>query len=230
MKYKKVLIKFSGESFGLKHKAVDLKRVQKIVDEIKKLRRAGVRAAIVCGGGNISRWKDVKTGDRVEVDYRGIKGTLKNVRPLEKLLKKARIPTRVYTSFIIKSNYPNFEYKKVKKDWQSGKVLIFAGGTGHPFFTTDMAAILRSLEMDVDLFVKATKVDGVYTADPLKNPRAKKINKISYKKIIEKELKIIDSSAVCLAWENRLPVRIVKWEAGSIVKAAQGNNLGSLIS
>ena len=229
MKYKSVLIKFSGESFGEKGKSVEAKRVQRIVEEIKQLVKAKVRVAIVCGGGNTSRWKDVKKGDRVEVDYQGIRGTLKNVYPLDKLFKKAKVPVQVYTSFIIRSKYPNFEYAAVKKDWQKGKVLIFAGGTGHPFFTTDMAAVLRALEVNVDLFIKATKVDGIYTADPVKNSKAKKIKNISYQKIITDQLRIIDSTATCLAWENLLPIRIVKWEEGSIVRTVEGKDVGSII-
>ena len=230
MKYKNILIKFSGESFGKIGQKVDLKKVQKIVDEVKLLRKAKIKVAVVCGGGNVSRWKDVRKGDRIEVDIKGMKGTLKNVYPLEKLLKKSRIPVQVYTSFSIKSKYPNFKYSSVKKDWQKGKIIIFAGGTGHPFFTTDTAAILRSLEVQADLFIKATKVDGVYTADPKKNSSAKKIKKISYKKIIENQLKIIDATAVCLAWENNLPIAVIKWEEGNVVKVVGGKSIGSLIS
>jgi len=229
MKYNKVLIKFSGESFGAKGKTVSDQKVKQIVTEIQKLVKAKVKVAIVCGGGNISRWKDVKKGDRVEVDLEGIKGTLKNVFPLERLLKKAKVPTKVYTSFAINSKYPIFKYSQVKKDWQAGKVLIFGGGTGHPFFTTDMAAVLRGLEINVDLLIKATKVDGVYDSDPVKNSQAKKINRISYQKIISDQLKIIDSTATCLAWDNKLPIRIIKWEEGNVIDVVRGKNLGSLI-
>lgn len=230
MKYKKILIKFSGESFGEIGKGVDLKRVQKIVEEIKQLVEAKVKVAIVCGGGNISRWKDIKRGDRVEVDYTGLKGTMKNVYPLERLLKRARIPTQVYTSFIIKSKFPNFKYQKVKKDWQQGKVLIFAGGTGHPYFTTDMAAVLRALEVGAEVYIKSTKVDGIFTADPIKNPQAKKIRELSHQRYIKENLKVVDPTAVCLAWENQLPIRVVKWEEGNIVKLLNGKNVGSLIN
>ncbi len=230
MKYKKVLIKFSGESFGKKGKKIDSAGVQKIVDEIKQLRKSKVKVAVVCGGGNVSRWKDTKKGDRVEVDIKGIKGTLKNVYPLEKFLKKSKIPVQVYTSFSIKSKYPIFNYAKVKKDWQKNKVLIFGGGTGHPFFTTDTAAILRALEVGAEVFIKATKVDGIYTADPVKNKSAKKIKQISYQKYLEKDLKVIDTTAVSLARENKLPIRIIKWEQDNLVKLINGKNLGSIIN
>lgn len=230
MKYQRILIKFSGEAFSEKGKSVDFAKVQAIVEEIKLLRKVRVCLAVVCGGGNVSRWKDVKKGNRVAVDYRGIQGTLKNVYPLEKLLKKAKVPVAVYTSFSLKSKYPHFAYLQVKRDWQRGKVLIFAGGTGHPFFTTDTAAILRALEIGAEVFVKATKVDGIFTADPVKNPRAKKIKNITYKKIITDGLKIIDNTAVCLAWENQLPIRVVKWERGAIIKVVQGKSIGSTVS
>jgi uridylate kinase len=228
--HKKVLIKFSGESFGAKGGRIDPVRVKKIVGELAGLRRAGVKIAIVCGGGNVSRWKDRKKGDRVAVDLEGIKGTLKNVRPLESALKKAGLPVKVYTSFALKTKYPVFNYPRVKQDFLAGKILIFAGGTGHPFFTTDTAAILRALEIGAEVFIKATKVEGIYTADPFKNPRAKKISSLSYKKFIEQNLKVIDPTAVALAWDNSLPIRIVKWEEGNVLKLIKGEKIGSVIN
>lgn len=229
MKYHKILVKFSGESFGEKGKGIDLKRVEKIVEEIKQLIKAKVKVAIVCGGGNISRWKDVKKGDRVEVDLKGIRGTLKNVYPLAKLLQQAKISCQVYTSFAIKSVYPNFKYQSVKKDWQRNKVLIFAGGTGQPFFTTDTAAVLRALQVGAEIYIKSTKVDGIFTADPVKNPQAKKINRLSHHDYIIKNLKVVDPTAVCLAWENKLPIRVVESQEGNIMRVVEGKNVGSII-
>ena len=228
-KYKKILVKFSGESFGEKGKRLEPGKVQSIVSEIKSLRSARVKVAVVCGGGNVSRWKDTQKGDRVEVDLKGMKGTLKNVEALEKELKKAKVPVQVYASFSLKSNHPHFNYQRVKKDWQRGKVLIFAGGTGHPFFTTDTASILRALEIGAEVFIKATKVEGIYTADPMKNKRAKKIKELPYQKYLEKNLKVIDTTAVSLARENNLPIRIVKWQSGNILKLVKGGSIGSLI-
>ena len=227
--YKKILIKFSGESFGAKGGQIDPARVKKIVGELAGLRRAKIKVAVVTGGGNVSRWKDRKKGDRVEVDLEGIKGTLKNVRPLEAALKKAGLPVKVYASFALKTKYSVFNYHQVRQDWQAGKILIFAGGTGHPFFTTDTAAILRALEIGAEVFIKATKVEGIYTADPFKNPRAKKISSISYKEFIEQNLKVIDSTAVALAWDNGLPIRIVKWTEGNVLKLIKGGKIGSII-
>ncbi|MBT3689747.1 UMP kinase [bacterium] len=229
MKYKNVLIKFSGEAFGDKGKPVNKRQVKLIASEIKELVKAKVKVAIVCGGGNVSRWKDVKKGDRVEVDLKGMKGGLKNVIPLEKALKEMKVKVQVFTSFSLNTKYPKFNYSKVTKALKENKVVIFVGGTGHPFFTHDTAACLRALETNAEVLIKATKVDGIYSADPTLNKRAKRIKSISYKSIIAKELKIIDSVAVALAQENKLPIRIIKWQEGNLIKLIKGKNLGSII-
>lgn len=229
MKYQKILIKFTGEAFGDKGQAINFSRVQEIVDEVKLLAAAKVKVAIVCGGGNAVRGREVAKVKQLATDYRGMRATLQNSQALEKLLKQASLPVQLYTSHIIKSKYPIFNEKRVKQDLALAKVLIFAGGTGHPFFTTDTAAVLRGLEIGAQVFIKATKVGGVYSADPIKNKQAKLIAKISYQSFINRQLKVIDPTAVSLAWENGLPLRVVKWEKGNIVKAAQGKNIGSLI-
>ncbi len=230
VKYKRILVKFSGQAFGQKGGAIDRSGVGQIVLELKKLRQAGVKVAVVCGGGNVSRWKDANAGDRVAVDYKGMNGTLKNVDALSAEAKRAGVPAVVYTSFSVNSKYPHYVYARAKKDYESGKIVIFAGGTGYPFFTTDTAAVSKALEMGAQIFIKSTKVNGLYTADPIKNPKAKFLKKISYQKIISEQLKVIDSVAVALAWENKLPIRIIKWQQGSVVKAVKGAQLGSLIN
>lgn len=230
MKFRQILIKFSGEAFSQKGRPIDKNKVNLIVQEIKRLVSLKVKVAVVCGGGNVSRWRDTQKGDRVLVDLKGMKGTLVNVKALFKSLKSAKVPAQVYTSFSLKSEFPKFEYLKVKKDYQAGKVLIFAGGTGHPFFTTDTASILRALEIGAEVFIKATKVDGVYSGDPEKNSRAKKFKQLSYKKVIEDQLKVIDATAAALAWDNSLPIKVIKWESGNVVKTVQGQNLGSVIN
>lgn len=229
MKYQKVLIKFSGEAFGQKGKAAEPAKVLEIVEEIKQLLKLKVKVGVVCGGGNVSRWKDTKKGDRVAVDFKGMQGTLKNVVALEKFLKKEKIPVQIYTSFSLVSKYPHFNQEQAAKDFSKNKVLIFAGGTGHPFFTTDTAAVLRALESGAQIYLKATKVNGIFNADPFKNARAKKIKRISYKNYISCSLKVVDPVAVCLAWENQLPIRVIKWQRGSVVKAALGKDIGSII-
>ncbi|MFA6305050.1 MAG: UMP kinase [Patescibacteria group bacterium] len=230
VKYKRILVKFSGEAFGQKGGKIDPKRVGQIVLELQKLRQAGVKVAVVSGGGNVARWKDAQSGDRVAIDYKGMNGTLKNVVVLQSALSKVKVPVAVYTSFSINSKYPHYNYASAKKDYESGKIVIFAGGTGYPFFTTDTAAVSKALEMSAQIFIKSTKVNGLYNADPVKNPKAKFLPKISYKKIIAEQLKVIDSVAVALAWENKLAIRIIKWEQGNVVKAVNGESLGSLIN
>jgi len=228
---KKVLLKFSGEAFGDKGGPILAERVKTVATEIKNLRAKGVRVAVVCGGGNISRWKDArgKNIDRVAVDYKGMKGTFKNVTALEKTLKTLGIKTSVFASFALAGEYPAFSYPVVKKAWDKGNVIIFAGGTGYPFFSTDMSAVLYSLILNVDLFIKATKVDGVYTSDPKKHPSAKKFEKISSREIVLKNLAVIDSPAICLAGDNNLPIKILQWESGAILKVIKGGKSGTII-
>jgi len=230
MKYKSLLVKFSGEAFGPKGGKVDPDKVQKIASEIQALRALGIKVAVVCGGGNVIRGREVGKAQQLKADYLGMQGTLRNVKPLVRALDKLGIDNQVYTSFSLKAEYPAFNQETVNKDWQSGKILIFAGGTGHPFFSTDTASVLRSLQLGLEVFVKATKVDGVYTADPQKNKQARKLTKLSYQKYLSKELKILDLTAVAMASSYNLPIRVVKWEAGRIVELAKGKNLGSLIS
>lgn len=229
MKYKKILVKFSGEAFGPKHEPVDMDCVAKIVDEIKQLKKLGAQVAVVTGGGNVARGREAKLGSRLKAHLKGMRGTFQNVIPLEHMLKKAGIPVHVYSSFSINSKYPVFNQEKVLDDLRENKVLIFAGGTGHPFFTTDSASVLRALQIKAELFIKATKVDGVYSCDPMEKKNCRHYNKISYKKIIASELKVVDKMCVALAWENQLPIRVVKWEPGAIVKIVQGRNLGTII-
>lgn len=230
MKYKKILVKFSGESFGPKGKPVELKRVQKIVDEVKELRKTKVKVAIVSGGGNVVRGITVSKEDRLQTDYKGMKATFKNIEALSGVLKKGKINYQIFTSYSIKNKkYPIFNYQKAKKTWQQNKVIIIGGGTGYPFLSTDTAAVLRSLELEADLLIKATKVDGVYSADPLKDKNAKRYPKLSYRRFVEEKLKVMDLMAVALAWSNSLPIRVIKWEPGNVVKVARGGKLGTLI-
>jgi uridylate kinase len=229
MAYKKILVKFSGESFSTPKKKFDSAKAKAIVDEVKQLKKNGTQVAIVCGGGNVSRWKDVKKGDRVAVDFKGIQGTLKNCSLLEQALKKAKVACQLYTSFSINSKYPNFDYPAVKKDWAKGKVIIFAGGTGYPFFTTDTSAVLFSLILGCEAFLKATKVDGVFSQDPFKFPKAKKFLKLSAEQYIKLNLGVVDRTAVSLARENNLAIRVFKWQPQNLVKLVKGRPIGSLI-
>jgi len=229
MKYHKVLIKFSGEAFGSKDKSFDLSKVNLLVEEIKQLKKSGLQIAIVCGGGNVGRGRDARKGDRIEVDFRGMKGTLNNAALLDRLLRKSKIPVSLYTSFSVRSKYPKFDYLRVIRDWDAGKIIILAGGTGYPFFSTDTSSVLFSLILGCDQFIKATKVSGVYSADPLKFPKAKKFTRISAQKYIKLNLAVVDRTAVSLAKENSLPIRVISWQPQNLVKLIKGQNLGSQI-
>lgn len=230
MKYQRLLIKFSGESFGDKNQPLNSAKVLQIAEEIKSLAAKKIKVAIVCGGGNISRWKDTKKGDRLAVDLKGMKGTLLNARFLQKHLARVKLDAKVYTSFALNKKPSQFNYAKVKKDWQSGKILIFAGGTGYPYFTTDTTAVLFSLILSAQTYIKATKVDGVFSDDPVKNPRAKKIRKIKAIDYLKKNLKVVDPLAVTLARENNLPISVLKWERHNLAKFVSGKHVGSIIS
>jgi len=230
MKYKKILLKFSGEAFGPKGGNVDPAMVAKVALEIKKLTGKKARAAVVCGGGNIARGREANKEKQLFTHFKGMRGTLINATALLSALKKIKVKAKIYSSFSLKSKFPNFDQARAMKDWDNGTVLIFAGGTGHPYFTTDTAAVLRALQLKAEVFIKVTKVDGVYSCDPLKNKNCKKFRGISYKKIIESELGIIDKMAIALAWENNLPIEVIKWEQGNVLAAADGKRLGTLIN
>ncbi len=228
VKYQRILIKFSGEAFGQKGRRVNLASLKVIANELKSLVKAKVKVAVVVGGGNVARGREASKTKRVITDVLGIKATLKNILALAKALASAGVKNSVYTSFSLVSKYPKFSGQALK-NYQQGRVVLLAGGTGYPFFSTDTASVLRSLQLSAELFIKATKVDGVYSADPLKNPQAKKFNALSYKNVIIKKLSVIDRTAVSLAWENSLPIRVIKWQEGNVIKAVKGENLGSLI-
>lgn len=230
MKYKKILIKFSGEAFGPKGKAVDIKMIEAIALEIKNLADSGIKVAVVTGGGNVARGREADKAHRLRAHLKGMSGTFQNVEPLYFALKKLKLKAQVYTSFSLNHHkYPRFDQNKAVKDWQAGKILLFAGGTGHPFFTTDSAAVLRALQLGAEIFIKATKVAGVYSCDPLAGKNCRFYKTVPYKKVVLSELNIIDKMAIALAWDNQLPIRVVKWQAGSILKIAAGQALGTLI-
>jgi uridylate kinase len=231
MKYRRVLLKISGEAFGNKGQDCDPVKVDLVAKEIKVLRRTGVKLAIVCGGGNVIRGINDAKKDRLTADYQGMKATFKNIDFLSQTLKKKKVAHQIFTSFSVKKgNYPVFDNQKAENAWQKNKVIILGGGTGYPFFSTDTAAVLRGLQLGVDLLVKATKVDGVYNADPFKDKKAKKYSKISYQKFVEDNLKVIDLMAIALAYSNQLPIRVIKWQSGNVERVIKGQKLGTVIN
>ena len=209
MKYKRILLKLSGEALlGNKSHGIDEKIVAFLADEIKKVYKKKIQISLVIGGGNIFRGTDaVSVGiERTTADYMGMLGTVINALAIQNALEKISIPTRVLSSIPIPAVCESYIRRRAINHLEKNIVIIFAAGTGNPYFTTDTAAALRASEISADVIFKATKVDGVYTDDPKKNKKAKKYNTIKYADILAKNLKIMDGSAIALARDNNIPI------------------------
>ena len=209
MKYKRILLKLSGEALlGNKSHGIDEKIIIFLADEIKKIYKKKIQISLVIGGGNIFRGTDaVSVGiERTTADYMGMLGTVINALAIQNALEKISIPTRVLSSIPIPAVCESYIRRRAINHLEKNIVIIFAAGTGNPYFTTDTAAALRASEISADVIFKATKVDGVYTDDPKKNKKAKKYNTIKYADILAKNLKIMDGSAIALARDNNIPI------------------------
>lgn len=209
MKYKRILLKLSGEALlGNKSHGIDEKIIIFLADEIKKVYKKKIQISLVIGGGNIFRGTDaVSVGiERTTADYMGMLGTVINALAIQNALEKISIPTRVLSSIPIPAVCESYIRRRAINHLEKNIVIIFAAGTGNPYFTTDTAAALRASEISADVIFKATKVDGVYTDDPKKNKKAKKYNTIKYADILAKNLKIMDGSAIALARDNNIPI------------------------
>ena len=211
--YKRVLLKLGGESlvaeegdFGLDEKAL-----KNITEEIRAAKDLGVEIAIVIGGGNILRGASLSSIgiERTTGDYMGMLATVINALALQAALEQAGIATRVQTAIEIQAVAEAYVRRRAVRHLEKGRVVIFAGGTGNPYFTTDTAAVLRAIEMKADIIIKGTKVDGVYDSDPIKNLNAKKYDTLSYKEVIDNELRVMDLTAITLCKENKLPIGIL---------------------
>ena len=209
IKYKRILLKLSGEALlGNKSHGIDEKIIIFLADEIKKVYKKKIQISLVIGGGNIFRGTDaVSVGiERTTADYMGMLGTVINALAIQNALEKISIPTRVLSSIPIPAVCESYIRRRAINYLEKNIVIIFAAGTGNPYFTTDTAAALRASEISADVIFKATKVDGVYTDDPKKNKKAKKYNTIKYADILAKNLKIMDGSAIALARDNNIPI------------------------
>ena len=232
--FKRVLLKLSGEAFGgSKGSGIDPNFLRYISGEIKKVYELGVQVAIVVGGGNIFRGlqgEDIGI-DRATGDYIGMLATLINALALQSALENiAGIPTRVLSALEIKAVAEPYIRRRAIRHLEKGRIVIFGAGTGNPFFSTDTAAVLRAAEIKADLIIKATKVDGIYTDDPQKNPKAEKIEKISYMEVLSKGLKVMDFTALTLAKENGIPILVLNiFKPDSLLKAVKGEKVGSLV-
>jgi uridylate kinase len=232
--YRRVLLKLSGEALlgGLSY-GIDFDRVTSIAREIKEVRDRGVEIAIMIGGGNIFRGvRGTKAGmDRASADQMGLLATVINGIALQDALEKEGIVTRHVSAIEIKSVAEPFIRRRVVNHLEKGRILVFTAGIGSPYFTTDTAAALRALEIKADIILKATKVDGVYTADPVTDPSAQKFETISYLDVIQRGLQVMDTTAISLCKDNSLPIIVFNLnERGNIMKAVMGEDVGTRVS
>jgi uridylate kinase len=233
MVYKRILLKLSGEALlGDRSYGIDPKRIAQYAKDIKSILDLGVEVAIVIGGGNIFRGVSAASNgiDRVQGDYMGMLATVINGMALQSSLEEEKIQTRLQTAIKIEAVAEPYIKRKAVRHLEKKRVVIFGGGTGNPFFTTDSAAALRAIEISADVILKGTRVDGVYDSDPEKNEKAVKFDFISFFDVIAKNLKVMDSTAFTLSQENNLPIVVFNMnKPGNLLKVIKGDKIGTLI-
>ncbi|KAA5538291.1 UMP kinase [Paenimyroides baculatum] len=233
MKYKRILLKLSGEALmGDNQYGIDPNRLAEYAQEIKKIVNLGVEVAIVIGGGNIFRGVAgaSKGMDRVQGDYMGMLATVINGMALQGALEDAGMLTRLQTALKIEAIAEPYIKRRAVRHLEKGRIVIFGAGTGNPYFTTDTAAVLRGIEVGADVILKGTRVDGVYTADPEKDPNATKYENISFADVLEKGLNVMDTTAFTLSQENNLPIVVFDMNKESnLLKVCQGDYIGTTV-
>lgn len=233
LKYKRILLKLSGEALAGKDKyGIKPEVVRYIAEEIKEVHGLGLQIAIVIGGGNIFRGLAASTQgmERSAADYMGMLATVINALALQDALEKLVVPTRVQTAIEMREVAEPFIRRRAIRHLEKGRVVIFAGGTGNPYFTTDTAAALRAAEIGAEVIFKATKVDGVYSADPLKDPEAVKFEELSYLEVLSKRLEVMDSTAISLCMNNRFPIIVFNLhEKGRLKQLSFGERVGTVV-
>ncbi|MEK6255680.1 MAG: UMP kinase [Gemmatimonadales bacterium] len=234
LKYPRALVKLSGESlagdqgFGIAPEVVD-----RLVLEVETVYNAGVRLGLVVGGGNIVRGTEASERgmDRVSADYMGMLATVINALALQDALERHGVESRVMTAIRMEQLAEPYIRRRALRHLEKGRVVIFAGGTGNPYFSTDTAAVLRAIEMDADVILKATKVDGVYSADPVHNPEAEFLPDLTFREVLNRELGVMDAAAVSLCRDNALPVIVLNIRrSGAILGALRGERIGTLVT
>ena len=230
-KYKRILLKLSGEALaGEKGTGVDAKTVGAICDKVKEVVEMGVQVAIVVGGGNFWRGRNGHQMERTTADYMGMLATAMNGLALQDALEARGIYTRVQTAIEMREIAEPFIQRKAEKHLNRGRVVVFACGTGHPYFTTDTAAVLRATEINADVILLAKTVDGVYDDDPKINPNAKKYEEVSYMEVLEKDLKVMDSTAIAMCRDNHMPLLVFGIDdPENIVRAVKGEKIGTIV-
>jgi uridylate kinase len=231
--YRRALLKLSGESLaGEQSFGIDFGVVESLAGEIKEVHRLGVALGLVIGGGNIIRGTVAsKQGlDRVSADYMGMLATVINALAVQDILERKDIETRVMTAIRMEELAEPYIRRRAQRHMEKGRVVIFAGGTGNPYFSTDTAAVLRALEIEAELLIKATNVDGVYTADPKVDPKAEFIAELSYQEALVKGLKVMDANAFGLCQENGLPIVVMNVNnRGAVARVLQGERVGTIV-
>lgn len=231
--YRRILLKYSGEvlrgtaSFGVEPKALDY-----VVQSIQKLRQLDVEVAIVLGGGNFFRGKNLLSAgfDQVKADQMGMCATIMNAIALEHALSQNQIKTTVFSAIPMLGVVPTYDIQHARDALARGEVVICAGGTGSPFFTTDSAASLRAIELQADVVLKATKVDGIYSEDPVKNPQAKRYEYLTFDEVIQNKLEVMDTTAICLCAENQMPIQVFNMnDETALARIVLGEHVGTLV-
>ena len=233
MIYKRILLKLSGESLmGDKQYGIDNDRVRQYAEDIRSVQAEGIEIAIVIGGGNIFRGLSAeKSGmDRAQADYMGMLATVINSMALQDALEKVGVKTRLLTAIKMEQICEPFIRRRAIRHLEKGRVVIFGAGTGNPYFTTDSAAALRAIEIKADVVLKGTRVDGIYTADPEKDPSATRFDEITFKEVYSKNLNVMDLTAITLCEENNVPIIVFDMnKQGNFMKIASGDNIGTLV-
>ena len=232
--YNRVLLKLSGEALmGEQQFGIDPAVANRIATDIGEIQQLGVQTAVVIGGGNLFRGlaASAKGMDRATADYMGMLATVINGLALQDALERRGVSTRVMTAFEVRAIAEPFIRRRAIRHLEKGRVVIFAAGTGNPYFTTDTAAALRAMEMKADVILKGTKVDGIYTADPMIDKTATKFDRISYLQVIDKGLRVMDSTAITLCMDNRLPIIIFNLRTpGNLRRTVMGEPIGSIVT
>ncbi|HPN57339.1 MAG TPA: UMP kinase [Candidatus Omnitrophota bacterium] len=232
--YKRILLKLSGEAMmGSQEHGIDAEMCASMAGQIKEICALGVSVALVVGGGNIFRGQVASKRfglDRSVADYMGMLATVLNGLALQNALEKVGVPTRVMSAIAMQSVAEPYIRRRALRHLEKGRVVIFVAGTGNPYFTTDTAAALRAAEMDADVIMKATKVDGVYSADPKKNPDAKRFSSLKFIEVLKKNLKVMDATAISMCMDNHLPIVVFDLtKPGNIKKAVLGEKIGTIV-
>jgi uridylate kinase len=233
MKYKRILLKLSGEALmGQQQHGIDPLRLNDYAVEIKKIQEAGTEIAIVIGGGNIFRGVSgaSKGMDRVQADYMGMLATVINGLALQSALENQDVPTRLQTAIKIEAIAEPFIRRRATRHLEKGRVVIFGSGTGNPYFTTDSAAVLRAIEINADVILKGTRVDGIYNEDPEKNKSAVKFDSLTFDEVLKKGLQIMDTTAFTLSQENNLPIIVFDMNTkGNLSRIISGGKIGTRV-